>query len=454
MTAPDSRPSILFVFSDQQRWDTMGCYGQRLNITPNLDQLAAEGVRFDRAFTCQPVCGPARSCLQTGRYATEIGCFRNHIALPQDERTIAHEMADSDYSLAYVGKWHLASSGGKVGQQQIPEQNYRTVATPPERRGGWNEFWMAADTLESTSHGYDGFMFDAEMNKVEFKGYRADCQTDFALQYLRSREGQSQPFFMFLSYIEPHHQNDHNRFEGPEGSKQRFADFDVPGDLRGTDGDWRENYPDYLGCCASLDANFGRIRQELQRQGILDNTLIIYTSDHGCHFRTRNGEYKRSCHDSCLRIPMIIRGPGFTGGKVVEQLVSLIDLPPTVLTAGGRQPLPTMQGRPLQALACGEAPADWPDDVFVQISESHVGRAIRTHRWTYSVRAPELSGVDYPDSDLYAEDYLYDNLADPHQKNNLVADPALADVRTELAARLIKRMTEAGETPPQIVPAS
>ena len=151
------------------------------------------------------------------------------------------------------------------------------------------------------------------MNKREFPEgrYRVDAQTDWVLEYLQTRTGE-QPFFLFVSYIEPHHQNDHNHYEGPHGSKEKFADFVVPGDLDGTGGDWREEYPDYLGCIHSLDENLGRIRAELERLGLAEDTLIIYTSDHGSHFRTRNGEYKRSCHDGCIRIPMLACGPGFT----------------------------------------------------------------------------------------------------------------------------------------------
>ncbi|NLF29589.1 MAG: sulfatase-like hydrolase/transferase [Planctomycetes bacterium] len=450
--ADERAPNVVFVFSDQQRADTLGCYGQELEVTPNLDRMAAEGVRFANAFTPQPVCGPARAVLQTGRYATEIGCFRNGIRLPAGERTIAHDMAEAGYDLAYLGKWHLASTHGRLRGTDLPVENYRTIAVPLDRRGGWNQYWLASDTLESTSHSYDGYMHDADGNRREIAGYRADWQTDRALEYLRTRPGGDRPFFLFISYIEPHHQNDHKHFEGPHGSKERFADFVVPGDLADTEGDWREEFADYLGCCASLDANLGRLRDELQRLGLADNTLVIYTSDHGCHFRTRNREYKRSCHDAAIRIPLIACGPGFRGGQVVEELVSLIDLPPTILAAGGVPTPQRMRGRPLQPLVDGTA-SDWGDDVFVQISESHVGRAIRTARWTYSVRAAEASGNEDPDSPFYVEDFLYDNDADADQRNNLVADPALVFIRADLAARLTRRMIEAGEIPPVIRPA-
>ncbi len=441
-------PNIIIFFTDQQRWDSVGCYGQSLPVTPHLDAMAREGVRFERAFTCQPVCGPARACLQTGKWATETGCFTNGIALPRTERTLAHWLGESGYEVGYLGKWHLASN--RHGQGGC--ENYMAVGVPPERRGGYRDFWLASDVLEFTSHSYDGHMFDAEGRPREFPAgrYRADVLGDWALEYLRSRSGE-RPFFLFLSFIEPHHQNDHRRFEGPHGSRDRFANYEVPGDLVGTGGDWREQYPDYLGCCAALDDNLGRLRQELQRLGLADNTLLIYTSDHGCHFCTRNEEYKRACHDGCIRIPLVACGPGFSGGRVEERLVSLLDVPPTILRAGGIPAPAEMRGRPLQELLAGAE--DWPEEIFLQISESQVGRAIRTERWKYSVRAPSddpRDGWNRPASDVYQEDFLYDLDQDPHERSNLVADPAYAEVRAGLADILRRRMAAAGEAEAEI----
>ena len=446
---PESKkqPNIIFFFTDQQRWDTCGCYGQELPITPNLDLMASEGVRFDKAFTCQPVCGPARACLQTGKYAAEIGAHTNNRILPLDEPTIAKWLSGAGYEVGYIGKWHLASTGAKDGPD-----DFRTKPVPPERRGGYKDYWLASDVLEFTSHSYDGYMFDGDMNKREFPEdrYRADVLGDWTLEYLDSRTLEK-PFFLFLSFIEPHHQNDNNRFEGPRGSKERWANYKVPGDLLGTEGDWRENYPDYLGCCSSLDDNLGRVMEKVAALGIADNTIIIFTSDHGCHFRTRNGEYKRSCQDSCIRVPMVISGPGFSGGKVINELVSLIDLPPTIMTAGGMEVPETMKGSSLQALVDGTA-KDWNQEVFLQISESHCGRAIRTKKWKYSVRAPHKKGGD-PDSELYVEDYLYDLETDIHERNNLVTDPKYKDIRAQLSELLKKRMKQAGEEEPEIKPA-
>jgi uncharacterized sulfatase len=155
MSSTEKRPNILFFFTDQQRWDTCGCYGQELPITPNLDRMAAEGVRFDKAFTCQPVCGPARGCIQTGKYATEIGVHTNNRLLPLDEPTLPKWLSPAGYEVGYIGKWHLASFGPADG-----EDSFRTKPVPPERRGGYKDYWLASDTLEFTSHSYDGYMFD------------------------------------------------------------------------------------------------------------------------------------------------------------------------------------------------------------------------------------------------------------------------------------------------------
>jgi uncharacterized sulfatase len=449
------QPNVLFLFSDQQRWDTVSCYGEPLgthfSLTPNIDRLAEEGTRFNNAITCQPVCGPARACIQAGRYPTALGCHTNDRMLPLTEKGIAHYFNEAGYETAYVGKWHLASNHSFANPPKPDTFNCKTTAIPLERRGGYKDYWMAADVLEFTSHGYGGYVYDGDMNKREFTGYRTDAITDFALEYLAKPK--EKPFFLFISYIEPHHQNDRNCFEGPEGSKERFRDFPVPGDLEGTGGDWREQMPDYLGCCKSLDDNVGRLIHALKESGEYENTVILYTSDHGSHFCTRNGEYKRSCHDNSVKVPFIAKGPGFRKGYAVDNLSSLIDIAPTLLACAGIEKPEYMPGIPMQRLS--ENP-DVPthDEVFIQISESCIGRALRTLDYTYCVEAPitkedmeeykkrtprddwEESPLSKPSSDVYVERYLYDLKKDPYQHNNLVKDPQYAEIRSTLREKL------------------
>ena len=434
------RPNILFYFTDQQRADTCGCYGQRLEITPNLDRLAGEGVQFDWAFTPQPVCGPARSIFQSGRYATDTGCFRNNIMLPLGIRTLASTIEEAGYETAYVGKWHLASDGDL---ERPPRIDHTVTAVPPAYRGGYTGFWRAADVLEFTSHGYDGYVLDENGRRIDFTGYRADCITDFALEFLDGYDG-AKPFFLTVSHIEPHHQNDHGHYEGPDGSKERFADFDVPPDLAALDGDWRREYPDYLGACRRLDDNLGRLVEKLKALGLYENTVILFMSDHGSHFRTRNhdahlngyDDYKRSCHDACLRVPLVIRGGAYSGGRHVRELVCTDGLAKTILAIAGVDAGDAMIGENLLDVVEGKNP-DRPNEVFAQISESRCGRAIRTPDYKYAVYAPGVGGGERAASEVYRDDFLYDLRADPCELNNLIHDPAYAPVKAELRRRLI-----------------
>ena len=445
--------NIIFYFTDQQRWDTCGCFGQPLDITPNLDALAREGVKFDNAFSPQPVCGPCRALFQTGKWPTETGCFRNNIMLPAGVKTLGSYIEEAGYETAYIGKWHLASDGEL---EKPPAIDHTVTAIPRELRGGYTGFWRTADVLEFTSHGYDGFVFDENDRRIDFKGYRADCINDMALEFFDQYDGKK-PFFMTISQIEPHHQNDRKHYEGPEGSKERFRDFVLPEDLKALGGNAAEEYPDYLGQCASLDENLGRLVAKLKEKGLYENTVILFASDHGSHFLTRNrddhlngyDDYKRSCHDACLHVPLVIAGGPYRGGRAVEELVSTASLPKTILALAGVDVGDAMIGENL--LDVVEKKADnRPNEIFAQISESRVGRCIRTARYTYSVYAPGVNGGEAAASDRYADDFLYDMEQDPHQLNNVVTDPAYAQVKAELRARLLDWIWQAEGARPVI----
>ena len=445
--------NIIFYFTDQQRWDTCGCFGQPLDITPNLDALAREGVKFDNAFSPQPVCGPCRALFQTGKYPTETGCFRNNIMLPAGVKTLGQYIEEAGYETAYIGKWHLASDGEL---EKPPTIDHTVTAIPRELRGGYTGFWRAADVLEFTSHGYDGFVFDENDQRVDFKGYRADCINDMALEFFDRYDGQK-PFFMTVSQIEPHHQNDRRHYEGPEGSKEKFKNFILPEDLKALGGNAAEEYPDYLGQCASLDENLGRLMDKLKEKGLYDNTVILFASDHGSHFLTRNqdehlngyDDYKRSCHDACLHVPLVIAGGPFRGGRVVEELVSTASLPKTILALAGVDVGDAMIGENLLDVV-EKKDHNRPNEIFAQISESRVGRCIRSARYTYSVYAPGVNGGEAAAADLYADDFLYDMEKDPHQLNNVAADPAYAGVKAELRDRLLYWIEQAEGTRPVI----
>lgn len=433
------RKNIIFYFSDQQRWDTIND-----QVTPNLMALAGEGVNFESSFTCQPVCGPARSCLQTGVNATQNGCFKNGIALPQDIKPLAEYFSEAGYDTAYIGKWHLASD-----DRPAHAFHCEKTAVPKDRQGGYR-YWRAADVLEFTSHGYDGYVFDGDGNRLDFKGYRPDCINDFALEYLEKGRDKDKPFFMFVSQLEPHHQNDHGCYEGYRETVENYRDYPIPEDLCFLKGDYREQYPDYISAINRLDYNVGRLIDKLKELGLYENTVIIYTSDHGSHFKTRNWEYKRSCHEASIHTPLIIRGGPFQGGLREDRLVSLLDLPPTLLSLAGI-PIPdSYVGHDLTPMMASGQPNR--DCVFIQISESQCGRAIRTPRYTYSIcaRGGMGTGMLKSASNVYYEDFLYDLEKDPCEKVNLIKSRDYRQVRCQLREMLVREMKRAGEPEPVI----
>ncbi len=441
-----TRPNVIVVLSDQQRPDSCGVFGQHLPVTPRLDALAGAGVAFDEAFTVQPVCGPARAAIQTGLHPTRTGCWRNGIALPPGEpETLADRMGALGYQTGYIGKWHLASNRGRNLPDDRPTARFERRAVPPARRGGYRDAWVAADALEHTSGPNGGHVYDESGDRVDLRGYRVDALTDIAIDRL-DRFDDDRPFFLFVSFLEPHHQNNRFRTIGPTGWAKRFRSFERPADLPAWRGDWRWNYAEYLACCASIDANLGRLVDHLDRRGRLGDTLIVFTSDHGNHFRTRNLEYKRSPHDASIRIPLVIAGPGFRGGTHRTDLATNLDLLPTIVTAAGGD-APALDGRPLQT------DEHAPGDVLIQISESQIGRALRTHTHTYAAKAPvrnPFAGHLHPGSGHYVGTHLYDNTRDRAQQHNLIDDPNASALRNDLAARLAERIAEIEGTRPTI----
>lgn len=424
------RPNVIVFFTDQQRWDTAGVHGNPLGLTPHFDRMAAAGTHLYHTFTPQPVCGPARSCLQSGLYATTSGCYRNNIPLPQEIPTMAHHFRDAGYQTGYIGKWHLAS--------QNPVQE--------AERGGY-EYWLASNILEFTSSSYNTVMYNNDNEPVKLPGYRVDALTDAAIRYIDGKK--KDPFFLFLSYIEPHNQNQTDNYPAPDAYTEMYTGRWTPPDLQELRGSSGRHLGGYFGMVKRLDEALGRILDAVKSLNLAEDTIILFTSDHGCHFRTRNGEYKRSCHESSIRVPTAITGPGFTSGGQIRELVSLLDLPPTLLEAAGIKVPEAMQGRSVLPLLRRDTEG-WPEEVYIQISESQLGRAIRTQKWKYGVTAPDKDAHHDASSDRYVEEYLYDLSSDPYELVNLVGFSSHRSVADTLKSILQRRMKEAGEQPAEI----
>ena len=426
--------NIILYFSDQQRYDTIN-----ENVTPNIDAMTDDSIFFDNAFTCQPVCGPARACIQTGVYATQNKCYINGISMDTDnDNTLAKILNRQGYNTSYIGKWHLASDTAGFK----PRMNVQKSAIPQELRGGYNDYWLSADCLEFTSDIHGGYMFDKDNNKIEFKGIRSDCINDFAIDYI-DKYDKANPFFLMISQLEPHHQNTANTFQCAEGDDKQFENMPYPQDLIGLKGNYEKEYARYLACCNRLDKNFADIIQKVKDKGIWDDTVVIYTSDHGCHFKTRNMEYKRSAHEASTHLPFIMTGGGLNKltsakkfiGKRFNGFISLLDLTATILDISGAKIPEEYQSKSILPMLENDKGRD---HIFLQISESQLGRAIITDRYTYSVKKPLSFGLTKGSSKLYKEDLLYDNALDPAQHNNLIKNKDYKEIKSQLKKILLE----------------
>jgi arylsulfatase A-like enzyme len=456
---PGKPPNILIVIADQFRWDCVGAYGLNpMDVTPNLDSIARRGSAFQNAVTNQPWCSPSRACLLTGQYGTTNGVWRLGPGLRPDATTLATTLRSHGYTTNYIGKWHLAPN---VAHSQAVDLsgNNGLGYVPPEYRGGFLDLWMAANVMELTTHPYMGNLWDRDGKIIHFEHiYRVDYLTQLAVRFLRQKH--EKPFLLVVSQLEPHEQNDEDRPVPPKKYQGKYANPFVPQDLRFFPGMWQELLPDYYGGIKAIDDSVGVLLKTLSEEGLLDNTIVVMLSDHGNHFLTRTyAEWKCTPHDSSIHIPLLIQGPGFDDKGMVPEVVSMVDIAPSLLDAVGVNIPASMQGRSfMPVLRSPEGRASWKQEAFIQFAASAIGRALRTDKWTYCAIDPGKDGMAAPNSSTYQEYAVYNVGADPHQLLNLVERHETGNWdefsnRTdinELRERLRERIVQAGEGKPVV----
>lgn len=441
--SPFRQPNILMICAAQFRADFVGANGKNPSVTtPNIDALARRGVNFARCVSNQPSCSASRASFVTSRYATEAGLWYNGLELDHSFATIATEFRRNGYTSNFIGKWHLSSSWSEAGKL------FGWVAPGPSR-AGFDDLWEGANVLDLTSQPNAGSYWDRDGNDIGFRDvYRADFIAERGVKLIEGEH--DKPWFLFLSQLEPHQQCDVDDFVPPKRYEGKYADPHLPPDLRNLPGNWRSRLPGYYGCVEAIDDCVGSLISALERTGQIDNTVVVFFSDHGNTFRTRQGEYKRSPHESSIRVPFIIAGPGFDHAITINEIVSLLDLTPTLLDAAGIEPPAGMRGKPLKSLAVNpQVRANWNSTAYFQISESYCGRGIRTSDWCYCAIDPSQGrkakfGRNYQDFALYS---LVD---DPDQLINLVGRPEYKVVADRLRAELHERIVAAGEPEPTI----
>lgn len=444
--ASGRKPNVLMFCTDQFRADFVGANGENPSVrTPNIDALAARGTNFSKAVCNQPLCSPSRASFLTGMYATKTKVWKLDLELDHSIPTIATTLKQAGYSTNFIGKWHVSGGDSNVGRGWVP---------PGPSRAGF-DYWEGANVLELTSGPNGGSYWDNEGKDLAWKDqYRVDFMTDRAVSFLEQKH--DKPWFCFFSVLEPHQQNPRSKDDveamvPPDRYAHSYEEPYVPQDLRDLPGNWRSHLPGYYGCVQAVDDSIGRIVQSLEKTGQLDNTIIVFFSDHGCHFHTRMGEYKRTPHDAAIRIPLIFAGPGFDHATRCDEIVSLIDMTATLIAATGTRVPETMQGKSLTPLITSpDARKAWDNTAYFEVSASMVARGIRTKDWTYAAYDPTL----HPNKDERSENYidyvLYHTSADPYQKFNLIGRPEYKEICNKLREETKKRIVANGEPEPKI----
>lgn len=431
--------NIIVFFTDQQRWDTLGVNGNKQGLTPNLDRFAQQGTFFRQAVTPQPVCGPARSCLQTGQYATTTGVWRNGLGLKPESPKLAELFNEAGYRTGYIGKWHLSEGTGNG-------------PVPVENRAGYQD-WLTANATETVSGPYSARLWDTENKEVSLPGYRSDAMVDAAIRYVQERsQKREEPFMLWLSLLEPHHQNTDDSYPAPHGHERDYAESQLPPDLTALGGSSSRDWAGYCAMIKRIDDGLGRLTDALDSTGLAEDTLCVFISDHGCHFKTRNSEYKRSPHESSVRVPMVLWGGKWNGGGQHDCPASLVDIAPTLLDSVGLTIPESMQGNSLLPVIHGDK-SGLPEESFSQFGDGSMapGRCLRTSRWKYAVAASD-EAKGQGSATVYHETHLYDLRTDPYELENLIAKESHRSVCDSFRARLLERMSAIGEAPAQIVP--
>lgn len=411
---PDAKPgppNVLFVFADQLGATYMPCYGHPQVRMPNVDRLAGESMVFENAYTACPLCTPFRGTLLTGRYPLQTGIYRNSQRLPSTETTLAELFERGGYATSYMGKWHLAGPPRKTW-------------VPPMERGGFADFvgWDCGHVRH-----VDQLYFDGDSPEVKtLPGHETDALTDIACQRLRRLAGGDKPFCAFLSYQAPHPYCDppetyHDMYRGKELAFAKTVDHDARFTGYGQEGqeasgmdpaEWTERY---FGEITHLDAAVGRLLAEVDALGLRDNTLVVFTSDHGDMGGAKGLFEKSVAYEQAARIPAIFRLPPAIRPGRTDALLSSVDFLPTLLGLCGLPGARSAEGMNYAPWMRGRADAPRRNSLVMQLEN-----------WS-CIRVADAKLTLDPEGNEPAELYLLEQ--DPFEEVNRVDDP---DQRTRI----------------------
>lgn len=417
------RPNVIYAFSDEHRWQSMSFTEMSGLVTPAMARMAAEGVSFTNCISNYPVCSPHRAILMSGQWPYQQGVIDNNIALQPTPDSLGNVFKRAGYRTGYIGKWHL-------GGTRAEPFGFDTSLIWSNTNTHWDE---------SSYHPKDG-------DPVTPKGYNATLMTDQAEDFIRAN--QDEPFFLMVSWNPPH-----AKFtDAPEEKEALYSEDslrrrpNVQLDNASADADiWDRNgwgsYRGYHAHVSAIDDELARLIALVDELGIGEDTIIIYSSDHGSMLGSHGVGSKRQPYEESIRVPFIVRWKGHVPeGKRTDALLGAIDVFPTLCALAGLDVPESCPGRDFAPHLLGGGGPEPESQFIMHISKENASggenhpaplfRGVRTARYTYAVN---------PDRPWC----LFDNQADPYQMNNLIDAPDLKDLRAELHAMLAKHMAEA-----------
>ena len=428
-TDPAPKPNVIFVFADQWRAQALGYMGNSQVKTPWIDQLARESVNFTLAISNCPVCSPTRASIMTGQYSLNHGIFYNDKHLPAEAVTMAEVFKQNGYATGYIGKWHL--NGHPRGENLM---EHREKPVPKENRQGF-DYWKVLECTHDYNH---SLYYDEDNTPHYWEGYDAIAQTDSALAFIKNNK--DHPFLLMLSWGPPHAPY----LTAPDSFRVMYDSADirlrdnVPEENAGRA---RKQIAGYYAHCTALDHCIAELQESIRKSGLEKNTIFVFTSDHGDMLHSHGKQKKQKPWDESIRVPLLIKYPLLLKPSENSIPFSSPDFMPTLLGLSGIAIPESVEGNDFSGFLLGREQPDIDAALimcpvpFHQWKRERGGkeyRGFRTRRYTY-VR------------DLEGPWLLYDNQEDPYQLNNLVGDPAFADIQKGLEEKLSRLLQETGD---------
>jgi arylsulfatase A-like enzyme len=421
--AANPRPNILFVIADQWRAQAFGYAGDPNVRTPHFDRFERQSINFIQAVAGTPVCSPTRASLLTGQRPLTHGVFLNDVPLSTNAITLARVLQRAGYDTACIGKWHINGQGS------------RSAFIPRERRQGF-DYWK----VQECTHEYNASHYYAdEPVKLKWDGYDAIAQTRDAQNYLKQQAASGRPFLLWLAWGPPH-----NPYEtAPTNYRAMYPPERIqlhPNVPVSAHHVARKELAGYYAHCSALDECFNDLLQTLDQTGLLPNTIVVFTSDHGDMLWSQNQQRKQRPWEESARVPMLFRIPDSFGiqPRRLDAMINSEDVMPTLLSLCGLPIPPSVEGLDFSAAMRGGADPSGgttvircvsPFGEFIRRNGGREYRALRNAQHTF-VR------------DLNGPWLMFNNRADPYQRTNLLGDAQHAALRSDLDAQLKRKLAE------------